>query len=941
MASPTKILHLEDDPADAELVQSNLTHAGLPCQITIVRTRETFETALGDNGMDIILADYRLKAYDGLSALKMARELCPALPFIFVTGSMGEEAAILALTRGATDYVLKHNLLRLAAAIERALREVRDRRAREEAQAALQRTNEMLRAIIEAAPVAIIGLDQDERVDSVWNPAAEKMLGWPAQEVMGKPLPIVAAGAAGRRFQTLIHQEETQNGVETRWQRRDGTPIECGTYVSPLYDTRGRPSGKIAVLVDITERKQAESERLANLKFFENMDRINLAIQKAKNLDQMMRDVLDAVISILDCDRVFLQYPCDPEAPTWNSPMERTKPEYPGVLDLQLEIPMDPQVAETFRILLAADGPVTFGPGGQHPLPEDVSRQFDLKCFMSMAIHPKIGNSWQFGVHQCTHIRQWTSEEKRLFQEIGRRLADALTSLLSFRDLRKNEAFLDMIVDHIPNMIFVKDAQTLEFVRFNKAGEQLVGYPREALLGKTDHEFFPKEEADFFSKKDRQVLEEKVLVDIPEETVCTRRKEKRILHTRKLPLLDETGRPQYLLGISEDITEKKKLEERYRQAQRMEAIGQLAGGVAHDFNNMLGVIVGYAELALEKTIGNEPLRRQIEAIRDAGHRSAEITRQLLAFARKQTIRPKSLDIGKTVAGMLNLLRRLIGEDIDLDWQPGSELWPVKMDPSQIDQILANLCVNARDAIAGVGKVTIETQNAVLDEMYCNEHAGASPGEYVVLAVSDNGSGMDKHTQEKIFEPFFTTKELGKGTGLGLATVYGIVKQNNGLVYVYSEPGSGSTFRIYLPRHMVKSEPRRAVSPPTARLHGDEAILLVEDEPILLDLVKLVLERLGYKVIAASRPKEAIAKANKNADIINLLITDMVMPEMTGRDLLKRLTPICPNLKCLYMSGYTGKAISSLGELEEGVNFIQKPFSKEELATKVRDILDRE
>jgi PAS domain S-box-containing protein len=942
MALPIKILHLEDDPADAELIQANLTDAGLPCRITIVRTRETFETALGNNGMDIILADYCLKAYDGLSALKLAQELCPALPFIFVTGSMGEDAAITALTQGATDYVLKHNLSRLTAAIQRALREFRERREREKTQAALQRTNEMLRAIIEAAPVAIIGLDQDEQVDAVWNPAAEKMLGWRAQEVMGKPPPTVSAdqkGACGH-LHTLIHQDKAQKGAEVRWQRRDAVPIECGTYVSPLYDTQGRPSGSIAVLVDITAHKQAESERLANLWFFESMDKINLAIQRAKGLEQMMQDVLDAVLSILDCDRVFLMYPCDPDSPTWSSPMERTKPEYPGVLDLKLEIPMDPQVAETLRILLAADGPVTFGPGGEHPLPEDVSEQFGFKCFMSMAIHPKIGGFWQFGIHQCTHVRQWTAEEKRLFQEIGRRLADALTSLLSFRDLRKNEAFLDMIVDHIPNMIFVKDAQTLEFVRFNKAGEQLVGYPREALLGKTDYEFFPKEEADFFSKKDRQVLAAKVLVDIPEETIRTKRKEKRILHTKKLPLLDETGKPQYLLGIAEDITEKKKLEERYRQAQKMEAIGQLAGGVAHDFNNMLGVIMGYAELALEKAAGNEPLQRQIAAIRDAGYRSAEITRQLLAFARKQTIRPKSLDLNKTVERMLKLLRRLIGEDIDLVWQPGSDLWPIKMDPSQVDQILANLCVNARDAITGVGRVTIETQKVVLDEIYCDEHAGASPGDYVMLAVSDDGSGMDNRTRDKIFEPFFTTKELGKGTGLGLATVYGIVKQNNGLVYVYSEPEYGSTFRIYLPRHRVKREPSREATPPTPRLRGDEAILLVEDEPTLLELVRLVLERFGYKVLATSKPEEAIAMASKNADNINLLITDLVMPKMTGRDLLKHLTPICPNLKCLYMSGYTGRAIASQGVLEEGVNFIQKPFSKAELATKVREILDR-
>ncbi|OQX16120.1 MAG: hypothetical protein BWK76_11965 [Desulfobulbaceae bacterium A2] len=395
----------------------------------------------------------------------------------------------------------------------------------------------------------------------------------------------------------------------------------------------------------------------------------------------------------------------------------------------------------------------------------------------------------------------------------------------------------------------------------------------------------------------------------------------------------------HYVAVKEDITERKKLEEQFRQTQKMEAIGQLAGGVAHDFNNMLGVIIGHAELALETAAADDSLRGSIEAILAAALRSMEITRQLLAFARKQTIAPKILDLNKTVEGMLKLLGRLIGEDIDLVWLPGPNLRPVCMDPSQIDQILANLCVNARDAIAGVGKVTIETQEVDFDSAYCAEHEEFSPGEYVMLAVSDNGSGMDKRTLDKIFEPFFTTKGLGKGTGLGLATVYGIVKQNGGFINAYSEPGHGATFNMYLPRHTVKTEHIRDENPLAPPPRGDDTILLVEDESAVLKMVQLMLETFGYSVLASSSPREAMRIASEKLGEIDLLITDVVMPEMTGRDLAEKLTSLYPELKCLFMSGYTNNAVAHQGVLEEGVNFIQKPFSNRELAAKVREVLD--
>jgi PAS domain S-box-containing protein len=396
-----------------------------------------------------------------------------------------------------------------------------------------------------------------------------------------------------------------------------------------------------------------------------------------------------------------------------------------------------------------------------------------------------------------------------------------------------------------------------------------------------------------------------------------------------------------------DITERKKaeaehdkLQSQFIQAQKMESVGRLAGGVAHDYNNMLSVILGYAELVMERTAPDDPLQEDLREIHSAARHSAEITGQLLAFARKQAISPQVLDLNETVEGMLKMLRRLIGEDINLAWQPGAESGFVKMDPSQIDQILANLCVNARDAIAGVGKVTIETANVCIDEEYCADHGGFVPGEYVLLTVSDDGCGMDAATIEAIFEPFFTTKEVGEGTGLGLATVYGIVKQNNGFINVYSELENGTTFRIYLPRHAAESgSAEREGAPVVPTAHG-ETVLIVEDEVSILKLAERILEKLGYRVLAAATPGRAMNLAETHTGRIHLLITDVVMPEMNGRDLADQLLTRYPGLKVLFMSGYTANVIVHRGVVDTGLHFIQKPFSNRDLAFKVRETLEQ-
>jgi len=385
--------------------------------------------------------------------------------------------------------------------------------------------------------------------------------------------------------------------------------------------------------------------------------------------------------------------------------------------------------------------------------------------------------------------------------------------------------------------------------------------------------------------------------------------------------------------------EKARLESQLLQAQKMESVGRLAGGVAHDFNNMLTVILGQAEIGLMKIDPDHPLATNFKEIITMAERSADLTRQLLAFARKQTVAPKVLDLNQAIAATLKMLQRLIGEDIRLVWLPDPGLWQIKMDPSQIDQLLANLCVNARDAIEDTGVITIKTENRFVDEEFCSAFLDSVPGEYVALSIHDSGRGMDKDLISHIFEPFFTTKEQGKGTGLGLSTVYGIVKQNNGFIDIDSEPGQGTSFSIYLPRNVGPRSRTVAKVDALPAPRGQETILVVEDETSILEIVTEMLAGQGYSVLSASTPGEAISVAREHGGEIHLLMTDVVMPEMNGRDLAKNLLSLYPRIKRLFMSGYTSDVIAHHGVLDEGVHFIQKPFSLPIMASKVREVLD--
>ncbi len=511
--------------------------------------------------------------------------------------------------------------------------------------------------------------------------------------------------------------------------------------------------------------------------------------------------------------------------------------------------------------------------------------------------------------------------------------------------LRENQSRFRTLLDTIPDLIWLKDADGV-YLACNATFGRFFGATETDIVGKTDYDFVGKELADFFRDHDRKAMAADGPSSNEEWVTFADDGHSALLYTTKIPMYEAGGSLLGVLGVGRDITdlkhaqeEKIKLESQLQQAQKMESVGRLAGGVAHDFNNMLTVILGNAELGLMHLGPTNPVCNNLKEIKASAELSADLTRQLLAFTRKQTVVPKVIDLNDTISGMLKMLQRLIGEDIQFVWQPAPDSCLVKVDPSQIDQILANLCVNARDAIEDIGQITIEIGTCSIDADYCAAIPEATPGEYVRLTVSDDGSGMDKETIAHIFEPFFTTKGLGEGTGLGLATVYGIVTQNNGFINIFSEYGKGTTFMIYLSRHEEKDPKPLIEAQPAPLPKGQELILLVEDEPGILQITSLLLETQGYTLLTAGTPGEAVRLAHEHAGEIDLLMTDVIMPEMNGKDLVDKLRSLNPQLRCLYMSGYPADVITQHGVLDEGVHFVQKPFRLSDLAASVRKCLD--
>ena len=929
MDKSLRILILEDNPADAELAQFELQEAGLEFTSKVVMTEKDYIHELTALCPDLILSDYDLPKYNGVLALSAARKICPDIPFILVSGVVSEDRAIEILTQGAKDYVLKNRLqLRLVPAVRRALAEAEEIRTRKKAEAELREAHRLLEKQVlertaelwESRERLSMALTSSGMGTFDWNITEDKRY-WDDNLHLQMGIKREDFSGTTEALFQAIHPED-RNGVQEAIDRAfaqdvpyrveyrvvwpDGSVHHIAARGKVHRDDAGRPVRIIGVSWDITDRKRAE-EALRESEAFTKLVLDNLPVGIAVNS-------VDPAVKFDYLNDNFLKY------------YRTTREKLADSDNFWTAVYENPEFREEMKNRNLADC-ASGDPERMHWEDVPISRIGEGTTYISARNIP-------------------ISDRKLMISTVW----DVTERKTAETALQKSYDLLANLTEQVPGVVY----------QYRLHPDERSCYPY-ASQGMNDiYEVTPEE-----VREDASIVFGRLHPDDRDRVVSLIRESARTLalfHCEYRVVLPRQGlrwrlsdaKPMGMEdgstlwhGIITDITDRKraeveqeKLQAQLLQAQKMESIGRLAGGVAHDFNNMLGVILGHTEMALEQVDPAQPLHFDLQEIRKAAERSTELTRQLLAFARKQTISPRVLDLNQTVEGMLKMLRRLIGEDIHLSWTPGRDLWPVKVDPSQIDQILANLCVNARDAIAGVGKITIETGNTTFDEAYCGDHVGYVPGEYVLLAVSDDGCGMDKETLGKLFEPFFTTKELGKGTGLGLATVYGIVKQNNGFLNVYSEPGQGTTFRIYLPRYAGKAEQARTAAPQESAMRGRETILVVEDEPEILNLTKRMLEKQGYHVLTAGTPGEAIRLAEEHAGEIHLLMTDVVMPEMNGRDLAKRMISFYPNIRRLFMSGYTANVIAHHGVLDEGVHFIQKPFSIRDLAAKVRQALDQ-
>jgi PAS domain S-box-containing protein len=762
---------------------------------------------------------------------------------------------------------------------------------------ALRESEELFRTLFESSSVATAIIERDRTVSLV-NREYCRLLGCSAEDAVGKSWTAhIVEDDLPRMLEynrrRLADPGSAPDQYEFRFRRTDGAIRHA--IINPAVIPS---SGKIlCTFMDITERKRAEEALRESEYFFRES-------QRAARIGSYKTDfttgvwessqILDQIFGIGKDYRRSVQ--------GW---LDLVHPDDRDALDRYLRdevVARRRPFAREYRIVRQNDGAVRW-----------VSGFGNVTFDAAGAILSMIGTI------------QDITERKRAEQ-----------------DVRSSEQQLRSYLDGAGDAIYALEVATGRIRSCNARACHDLGYSREELLELTVAEIEARMPSEDVHLIHRQLSPGTVLSLEGEH----KRKDGTTFPVEIRLSSLAPAQPGLVIATVRDITERKRAEEekarletQLQQAQKMESVGRLAGGVAHDFNNMLGVILGHAELALERMDPAQPLYDDLTEIQMAASRSADLTRQLLAFARRQTIAPTVLDLNATVERTLALLRRLIGEAIDLVWRPGSNAWNVKLDPSQLDQILANLCVNARDAIAGVGKVTIETENATLDDAYCAGHLGFVPGEYVRLTVSDDGCGMDKDTQARLFEPFFTTKPMGHGTGLGLSTVYGIVKQNRGFINVYSEPGVGSTFTIYLPRHGDGGGSVQLLRTADAASRGQETVLVVEDDVAVLQVTARMIGGHGYTVLSASTPGEALRLATEHAGAIQLLVTDVVMPGMNGRDLARDLLSRCPGMKVLFTSGYTADVINDQGALDASLHFIHKPFSTRDLAAKMREVLD--
>lgn len=803
----------------------------------------------------------------------------------------------------------------------------RDLTSQKQKEREVQRQQDFLRKVLDANPNLVFVKDWDGKF-TLANRAVAEIYGTTPEGLVGKTgADLKSKKEEVEKFlrddrEVMGTGKEKLIAMEPVTDTRTGKVRWFQTRKTPLFSAEGKATHVLGVSTDVSEHRHAAQLQAA-------LYRIAETASSPADLQSMFAAIHAIVGGLMDARNFYIAL-YDPVTGLLSFPYfvdEEDVTPAPKKLGKGLT----EYVLRTGQPLLAS--PETF---------DDLVRRGEAETVGAPSLDwlgvPLKAGEQTFGVLVVQSYKEnvrFSGPDKEILTFVSQQVANAIEHKRSEEALRRSEASYRSLIEGAAYGIYRSD-MTGNLLEVNPALVEILGYASEAeLLSRNlaaDVYADPAERARLIAEHDKQDRFRGVEVN-------WKRKDGSILAVRLTgrPVVDEKGQLEYFEGIVENVAERRALEEQLRQSQKMEAVGQLAGGIAHDFNNLLEVIMGYSDLLTEGLPVGDPLRRQAEEIYKAGKRAAGLTRQLLAFSRKQVLQPRVLDLNVIVTDLTKLLRRTIGEHIEFTAKLSPTLARVKADPNQIEQILMNLAVNARDAMPHGGSLRLETANVRVDEKLAQQHAGLRPGDYVLLAVADTGSGMDLKIQARVFEPFFTTKEKGKGTGLGLATVYGIVKQSDGYISVESAPGQGTTFHIYLPRVEAPAAPAPAPSEKPASTTGSETILLVEDEESVRRLARAFLENRGYKVLEARDGAHAVEICEERNQTIHLMVTDVVMPKMGGRELAQRVAVLRPEIRVLFVSGYTGDSLILPGP---HAAFLEKPFGPADLIKKVREMLDQ-
>ncbi|MBV8761281.1 MAG: response regulator [Deltaproteobacteria bacterium] len=932
-----RVLIVDDNEDDAELILRELRRHGIEPSWKHATNADELRALLTEP-WDVVLSDWSMPRFDGLAAFRIVREVDADVPFIISSGTIDEEIAVTALKAGVHDFVNKNKLTRLVPAIQREMREAEVRRTRKKTEAEVARQRELVqrsedryRAMFDSSPLPMWTYDRETLRFVAVNDAAVRHYGYTRDELLGMTLADIRPAAD---LEALRQDVERSRGISAhqvwRHRKKDGSLIAVEVTANDIV-IDGRPL-RLALINDVTERERPMQRPLslwialgalvaAALLSVIGTNRLVRAMDRFDHTHRLIEG-LDAV------DRGYHES----NAGLTRSGLEAVRGEFPHDLtpDDSAQLAHVDELSAALEQRSGPDVERVIGLIRDHAtgrLEEERNRIAAQVMFERIA---------QLVATLGSVVILWLVFSRLLREARLRRVAEDLA--------RQNEEAIATMLHSIGDGVIATDVEG-RVIRVNRVAEQLTGWTTSEALGRPFEDVL-------------QLTEDSVLVSRSGAATPVAHSEAPILDAHNevagsiVVFHDasvERRHAETMRTLNEDLERRvvertealRKTEEQLRQSQKIEAIGRLAGGIAHDFNNLLTVIISFSDLMIEDAAsGALPAHvvADLDEIKKAGLRAADLTRQLLAFSRQQVLEPKVTDLNDIVAGMEKLLRRVIGADITLRTVKSTDSAKAFVDPGQMEQVLMNLVVNARDAMPRGGKLTIEVSRVELDETFTASHHGLSPGSYVQLAVTDTGSGMSKEVQSQIFEPFFTTKEKGKGTGLGLSTVFGIVRQSGGTIWVYSEVGTGTTFKIYLPlTHEARAQPEVAM--PAKRFRGSETILLVEDEPQVRAVARGILTRAGYTVLEAENGPTALALCEQAKQAIELVLTDVVMPGMSGRELVERLLKIRPDAKILFMSGYTDDTVVHHGVLDQGIAYLQKPLTPDALTRKVREVLD--